>query len=100
MKVFISQPMVGKTYEQLVSERNAIKDKIREEFGDNVEFIESLVLSGEKTPLKSLAKSLSLLADADRAVFVGNWNESRGCYVEYMCCGFYGVPILKCYTEG
>ncbi len=100
MKVFISQPMRGKTYEQIVNERNAIKDNIREEFGSNIEFIENLFLDGEKTPLKSLANSLSLLADADRAVFVGNWNESRGCYIEYMCCGFYGIPILKYYTEG
>lgn len=97
MKIFISQPMAGKTYKQLVKERNAIKDSIKADFGDKTEFIDSLFVDGEKTPLKSLAKSLSLLADADYAVFVGEWYTSNGCAIEHNCCVNYGIPILRHY---
>lgn len=97
MKVFISQPMAGKTYVQLVNERNVIKDSIRADCGNNVEFIDSLFLDGEKEPLKSLSKSLSLLADADYAVFVGEWYKSQGCAIEHQCCVYYNIPILRYY---
>ena len=97
MKVFISQPMRGKTYSELVDERNAIKDSIRADFGNNIEFIDSLFLDGEKEPLKSLAKSLSLLADADYAVFTGEWYNSHGCATEHQCCVYYDIPILRHY---
>ena len=99
MKVFISQPMRGKTYSHLIAERALIKEKVKADFGNDIEFIDTLFLDGEEVPLKSLSKSLSLLADADGVVFVGQWFMYPGCYIEHECSAIYGVPILKYYSE-
>lgn len=99
MKVFISQPTHGKTYSQLVRERNMIAEKIRDDFGYDIEFIDSLFLDEDDNTLKSLSRSLSLLQDADGVVFVGEWYRYPECYIEHECCAVYGVPILKLYSE-
>lgn len=98
MRIFISQPMDGKTFKQLLEERKVVEGKIISDFGNNVEFINSLFLGGERNPLRSLSRSLSLLADADGVVFIEGWFGSRGCYLERLCCLYYDIPILKTYS--
>ena len=98
MRIFISQPTRGKTYEQILEERKAIEIKITSDFGNNVEFINSL-FSGESNPLRSLSRALSILADADAAIFIGEWYLYPGCSIEHQCCVNYGIPILKEYKE-
>jgi hypothetical protein len=61
--------------------------------GEDVEFINTL--GGlDDNPLKSLAKSLLLLADADRAVFSESWERSRVCRIEHLCAEEYGIKTL------
>lgn len=70
-KLFISQPMGGKTDEEILAVRKQTIVKASELVGEPVEVIDSFFQSapvGAK-PLWFLGKSLELLADADVAYF-------------------------------
>ena len=91
MKVFISQPMNGLSDEEILSKRNEAISKIKEKFGDDVEIINSIFDETESVPLKYLAKSLMLMADADYVYFVNGCEYARGCAIEYICSKNYGI---------
>ena len=48
-------------------------------------------------PLKYLAKSLEILADADVAYFAKGWEDARGCCIEEKCATEYGIGIIGDY---
>ena len=91
-KLFISQPMRGKTDEEIKAERA----KAVEAASELVEVIDSFFQSapvGAK-PLWFLGKSLELLADADVAYFAPGWNDARGCIIEHDCAIAYGIKSI------
>lgn len=96
-KVFISQPMRGKSDEEILAERQAIIDTAKSVYGENVEVIDSFFQGAptEAKPLWFLAKSLELLSTADIAVFSCGWQEARGCRIEHACAVEYGVEMLE-----
>ena len=97
-KVFISQPMKGKTNEEIEHERQKIKFMLDEELGiGNYEVIDSFFKGAphEAKPLWFLGKSLELLSTADLAVFAEGWKQARGCSIEHECCKEYDVPIWE-----
>ena len=77
-KVFISQPMNGKTNEEIILERNLLIEKAKERYGD-IEIIDSFFKDAPHNakPLWFLGKSIELLADADVAYFAGGRNERK-----------------------
>ena len=81
-KLFISQPMRDKTKEEILREREAAIKASSEAIGEDVEVIESYFEDYDPKdcciPLKYLAKSLELLADADIAYFCYGWDMARG----------------------
>ncbi|MGL5718864.1 MAG: hypothetical protein ACRCX2_38030 [Paraclostridium sp.] len=98
VKVFISQPMNDRTYGDIIDERNKAIEIIKEQFkrqSGEVEIIDSYFEDYNPSkgciPLKYLAKSLELLADADLALFVGDWQKARGCKIEHECAKAYGI---------
>ena len=95
MKVFISQPMNGKTKEEITAERNRVKDVFYTRFGTKkITFIDSYFGDEYKgDALKCLGKSIEKLSEADLAVFVGNWEKSRGCKIEFECAVEYGIEV-------
>ena len=104
-KLFISQPMKGKSDEDILTERKkAIKsaeEKIGEEkIGEPVEVIDSFFQEApvDAKPLWFLGKSLELLAGADIAYFTKGWQEARGCKIENTCAIEYGIPVIEDYT--
>lgn len=96
IKVFISQPMNGKTNEEIESERAAAVARIKEVYNDEVEIIDSFFKDAphEVKPLWFLGKSLELLSTADVAVFCRGWEQRRGCIIEHTCCTEYGIETL------
>lgn len=102
MKVFISQPMRGKTEEEIKKEREAVIEHLKETY-DDVEVIDSYFgdYNPENgcVPLKYLAKSLELLADADLAYFCKGWEAARGCKCENMCAIEYGIDVIEDYRK-
>lgn len=92
MKVFISQPMNNRTNEEIVAERNKIKDELSKYF--DVQILDTLFDFSEKTPIYYLGKSIEVMADADIVVFAKDWENARGCRIEYRCAMEYGKKIM------
>ena len=100
MKVFISQPMKGKTNEEIKAERNRLIGKVRALYGDDIEIIDSFFESApvDARPLWFLGKSLELLATADVAAFARGWRDARGCRIENICAIEYGIEVVEDYS--
>ena len=91
MKVFISQPMTGKTKEEILSERNKVIEVLENKYDVEVldSYFEDYNPQDRSTPIKYLAKSIDVLAEADMILFVGDWKNSKGCKVEHECAKQY-----------
>lgn len=97
-KIFISQPMKGRTDEEIMQERNKIMIKMTEvitRFGGRpVEFIDSFFGEGaSKSPIDSIGKSISLMGEADLVVFAPGWEDARGCRIEHQVARDYGIQV-------
>ncbi len=101
MKIFISQPMRGKTDEEILSERNRAINKIKETvYEEDVEIVDSFlkdikVPNGANESLYYLGNSLTLLSTANIAYFIKGWNEARGCKIEHECAVKYGLKVIE-----
>ena len=96
-KLFISQPMGGKSDEEILSERENSIRIAKEILGEDVEVIDTFYtdFSSNAKPLEYLARSISDLAKADIAYFVEGWQKARGCKIEHECAVQYGIKIIK-----
>lgn len=96
-KLFISQPMRGKSKEEILAERKAAICQAKEAVGDEVEIIDSYFENAPacNRPLWFLGESLKLLATADIAYFATGWEGARGCKIEHICAEEYGVRIIE-----
>lgn len=97
MRVFISQPMNGKTDEEILRERDEAINEIKKNISDDIEVIDSFFQSApvDARPLYFLGKSLELLSTADIAYFCRGWDLARGCRIEHQCCLEYGIKIFE-----
>lgn len=97
MRVFISQPMNGKTDEEILRERDEAIKEIKKNISDDIEVIDSFFQSApvDARPLYFLGKSLELLSTADIAYFCRGWDLARGCRIEHQCCLEYGIKIFE-----
>lgn len=96
-KLFISQPMKGKTDEEIIAVREEAIKRATELIKCDVEVIDSFFQEApvEAKPLWYLAKSLELLAEADVAYFAEGWDEARGCKIEHECAVQYGIDRIE-----
>lgn len=96
-KLFISQPMNGKTDEEILRERNEAINIVKDIVGEEVEVLETFFddFGPDKKPLHYLAKSLEYLAEADIAYFVPGWENARGCKIEHQCAVEYGIDRIE-----
>ena len=86
-KLFISQPMRGKTDEEILAERKKAIESAERNLGEPVEVIDSFFQNApaDARPLWFLGKSLELLSTADIAYFAKGWEDARGCRIEKQC---------------
>ena len=96
-RLFISQPMRGKTDEEILAEREKAIQSADQMIGEQVEVIDSFFQSApiDAKPLWFLGKSLELLADADVAYFAPGWEQARGCRVEHTCAVEYSIDRIE-----
>lgn len=96
-KLFISQPMKGKSDDEILAERSNAIQAARDSVNDEIEVIDSFFQGApaEAKPLWYLGESLKLLATADIAYFATGWNEARGCKIENACAKEYGIPTIE-----
>ena len=96
-KLFISQPMNGKTDEKILAERNKAIKKAERIMGEPLEVIDSFFQRApiDAKPLWFLGKSIELLSVADVVYFAPGWKEARGCRIDYECAKEYGITIIE-----
>ena len=93
MKIFISQPITGKSNAEIFATRKNIVSKLNSKYPDAT-IINSVILGGNDTnDIKYLGITLNLMADADLVVFATNRTNSKGCQVEYYVATLYGKEI-------
>lgn len=96
MKIFISQPMQGKTDAEILAERERAIKAAKTKWGAGVEVLESFFQDapvGAK-PLWFLGESLKVMADADAVILCPNWRLTRGCIVEAAAANRYNIPTF------
>ena len=100
-KLFISQPMRGKTDEEILAARKKAIESAERNLGEPVEVIDSFFQNApaDARPLWFLGKSLELLSTADIAYFAKGWEDARGCRIENQCAIEYGIEVIEDYTE-
>jgi hypothetical protein len=101
-KLFISQPMRGKSKEEILAVRAKAIESAERNLGEKVEVIDSFFQftppeEFKNRPLFYLAKSLELLSTADVAYFANGWENARGCRIENACAIEYGIDVIEDY---
>lgn len=101
-KLFISQPMKGKSDAEILATREEAIESARRTVGEEVEVIDSFFQNApaDARPLWFLGKSLELLSTADIAYFAKGWETARGCRIENTCAIEYGIEtVIEDYKE-
>ena len=103
MKAMLSQPMAGKSEEEIKAIREkaiaALKEKgyeiINTLFTDEWYSSESMKERGVvQIPLCFLAKSLENMSLCHTAYFCKGWEKARGCRIEHDAAVAYGLTII------
>jgi hypothetical protein len=94
-KLFISQPMRGKSNEEIMLERHRLVEGAKKIVNDDIEVLNSFFKDFDGNALAFLGKSIGVLSDADIAAFGRGWQNARGCNIEHMCCLEYGIATVE-----
>lgn len=100
-KVFISVPMKDKTKEEIENTINIMKNKVIEEAGYDVEFINTIVQ--DKPPYSTnneaiwyLGESIKILSQCEVLVCLKEIdNKYNGCIIEKEIAKRYGLQIIE-----
>ena len=107
--IFISQPMTGKSEEEILATRQKEIEKIHQLFdadGVEINIIDSYIDDATRKHFKEhvsddinwdifwLSQSLERLAMADMIWLCEGWEYSKGCNVELECAMQYGISIV------
>lgn len=94
--IFISQPMGGRSDDEINAERRRVIELARQQFGD-VDVLETFFsnFGPAAKPLDYLARSIEFLAKADVAIFAPGWQAARGCRIEHQCALEYGILVME-----
>lgn len=97
MKVFISQPMSGRTEKEVLKERKEICKMFNisdDELIDSYEKDYERFKDCKYINVGYLGDSIILLSNADLVIFAPYWRSARGCQIEYKICEEYGIPYI------
>lgn len=95
MKLMISQPMRGKTQEQIRSEREELVNKLEEKGHEVVDTIFAAESPKDcDTAIYYLSKSIEAIGKVDGVVFMKGWMQARGCRIERNVAAEYGKFIM------
>ena len=103
MKAMLSQPMAGKTNEEIVATREKAIEVLTSKgyevvntlFTDEWYNHENMEKRGVvQIPLCFLAKSLENMSLCHAAYFCKGWENARGCRIEHEAAKAYGLEII------
>ena len=107
--IFISQPMTGKSEEEILATRQKAIDRIHRlasKDGEQVNIIDSYIDDAMRNEFQGrmgdainwdiywLSQSLQKLAMADTIWLCEGWEYSKGCNIELECAISYGLDIV------
>lgn len=103
-KVMVSQPMAGRTIEDILSKRNETREALKRlgfdevvdtVFFDLVSCKTRLMENGITHPdLYLLGRTLIAMSECDAVFFCHGWESARGCQIEYVTAEAYGLKIM------
>ena len=103
MKAMLSQPMSGKTEQEIIETRERAITALKENgyeivntlFTDEWYSNEAMEARGVvQIPLCFLAKSLENMSLCHAAYFCKGWENARGCRIEHEAAKAYGLKII------
>lgn len=110
MRLFIAQPMNGIPEDEInmirgIVVRAYIDHLIEEGEFTTVELIDQVNLPDPATVpqhvserdvrLRCLGRSITMLGSADIVIFVGDWQNAKGCIIEREICNRYNIPTYN-----
>lgn len=94
-KLFISQPMRGKSDETIQQERDEAIISAKALTSDDIEVLDTFFTNFDGNAVAFLGKSISALSEADVAYFAPGWREARGCVIENQVCKAYDIKVIE-----
>lgn len=94
MKFFISQPMRGKTTEQIKLERQEVIETLQKQGHEVINSIFTDSAPEEKDALHYLSLAVNAMSEADAVYFMKGWSAARSCKVEHFVALVYGKEAL------
>lgn len=94
MKMMISQPMKGKTNEQIREERAEIVTRLQEEGIEVVDTVFEQAPADEDVAIYMLSQSIRYIGKVDAVYFMKGWEKARGCKIEHEVAVEYGKQVF------
>ena len=108
-KLFISQPMKGKSDSYIRAERQHLIEVAEEVCKEKFEVIDSYFpdfpkdIASEKVAVGYLGNSIQLMSKADVVIFSRDWEDFRGCRIEHEVAIQYGftpdIELIESYSD-
>ena len=95
IKLYISQPMRGREYDDIIRERKQLVAEAAVELRtDDILVLDTLFINHDRPPLAMLGRSIEKMAEADAVIFAPDWKQAAGCRVEHLAASEYDMRIL------
>lgn len=93
--VMISQPMKGRSNEEIIAEREPVVKELLEKGYETIDtvFADSPE-EAQSAPVWYLSKSIEAMSKVDAMYFMEGWEEARGCKLEHQIAEAYGIEII------
>jgi len=92
-KVFISQPMHGKSKYKIERERRALVLDLESQGFEVLDTVENI--DENMPPLYYLARAIGKMVYADIVLFMPGWEQARGCQIEHEIALKYGKYVRE-----
>ena len=83
MKIMISQPMKGKTNEQIREERAELVKELQKEGHEVIDTVFENAPADEDVAIYMLSQSIRYIGKVDALYFMKGWEKARGCKIEH-----------------
>ena len=94
MDLMISQPMKGKTNEQIREERANLIKKLEEQGNKVLDTVFENAPANEDIAIYMLSQSIRYIGKVDGVVFMIGWESARGCKIEHQVAVEYGKQVF------
>lgn len=94
MKIMISQPMRGKTTEQIREERAELVKRLQDEGKEVIDTVFENAPADEDRAIYMLSQSIRYIGKVDALYFMKGWEKARGCKIEHEVAVEYGKQVF------